>query len=496
MSLGPFKIIVSAPLADALAGYVKEADLGDLATKDEVEFTDLDQSTRDLITEASDISEQTAAELSASIRQHGGEAGALEPVQQWTTGLGFIVRELYSELEHSRPITDARFRRINPLGFVTFEEALDGSSSLAAKEEDQAGALPIATDGQSLTLWRAQLATAMAGGDAVARVMLTGDSWTEKRPIPQALADMLRADYGNAGGGWIACDSYLTASDQDLGPLDGATWGVSGWTLFDITASTVLPAFGCSHDGQALYTATSTATATATFEGTEVSIFRPKTAGSLRYRVDGGAWTTLTGDGSNDLDVTTVSGLSAGAHTLEIDTTPNTGGETVALFGIRYATTNGAGVELLKCGNSSMDGTQLAVFVNDFVAEPVAELDPHLCVIIMATNDYRRSGRTPAALVAALSAYVEQVRSVAPDCGFVFVLPADSDATAIVPLTDYRDAIAAFASAGGHEVYNMHDDWSDWPTEDARGQWLDSLHVSAAGAFRLAARLKRLILDL
>jgi lysophospholipase L1-like esterase len=501
----------------------------------------------------------TKAKLDASISQASGARAALAPSQRWVNGLGFVIGEQYAEIPDPRPITDARRRivnrlgfvsaeedvdgrqriiggwtrpildaqyrlvnplgfisqmidvdgtarlpgtisrpitwarhiRSNPLGFLTFVEDLAGRSSTSNAEASASAPLPIATDARSLSLWRAKLATLMQTGSGKARLLITGDSWTEKRPIPQQLANLLRAEFGDAGGGWIACSAYKTSSSDDLGPIDSATLAVSGWTLFDISASEVLPDCGCGHDGQALHTTGSVATAIATFTGTDVSLFRPKSTGSLRYRIDGGAWTTLTGDGSNTLEVTTIGGLSNGTHTLSIDTAPNTGGGIAALYGIRFATAGATGVEILKCGNSGQDATQLGVYVATHVTAPIAEIQPDLIIFILGTNDYRRAGRTPDNFATVLSDYVTAARAGAPQVGFLFAAPADTDGSAVEPLTAYRDAMAAFAIAGRHAFYNMHDDWADWETEDSRGQWLDSLHVNTVGGYRIAASLIR-----
>lgn len=442
-----------------------------------------------------------------SERRPGGYSRPVTGVRQRTINpLGFISSEELNDGSRrelgtlSRAITDARWRRVNPLGFVTFEEGLDGSikgvaASVTPTPEPETLKLPIATDGRSITRWRGKAAKLLSpGGDGLITLAFFGNSWADKRPIVQATANRLRSRFGNAGGGWISCDSYLTAPGDDLGPLDDATWTQTGWTLFDITSTLTLPTGGCSLDGKSLYTFGATATARATFTGTAFSIFRPKTNGTVRYRVDGGAWVALTGDGSNTLEVTTVTGLLNGSgqllpaqHIVDVDVVGNTG---MAVWqGLKYWSEGAKGVQIFKFGNSGLDASQLSVYVSQYIAPALAHFDIDAINYDAGTNEYRRSNNNPTAFRSTIETFVSVARSVIPDVGFVFYAPARSNGTVARPLSEYRDALGALAIDGGHEFYSMYDDWDAWSVENARGMWRDPLHVNDAGAWRLACAL-------
>ena len=42
----------------------------------------------------------------------------------------------------------------------------------------------------------------------------------------------------------------------------------------------------------------------------------------------------------------------------------------------------------------------------------------------------------------------------------------------------------------------MYDDWAGFESENAQGQWNDNLHVSQAGAYRLAKKIYKSFLEL
>jgi hypothetical protein len=345
------------------------------------------------------------------------------------------------------------------------------------------GTWPVAPVSRPLTQWQAQAAKVKTGTGKV-RAMFYGNSWAELLTIPQQFANVFRAEFGDAGGGWIAI--------QGEPPLDTATFVTSaGWTVFDVATSfsiVALPAVGVSHDGKVIYTTATNQTATWTFTGTEFRLFYGKASGAFRYRVDGGAWTTITGDGSNTNGIVTAAGLSAGLHTVEVDTTVNTG--TVALYGL-YFTTASVGLEVLKCGNGSLHSAHLAAYVNTSVATAIGNLAPDLLVVFMDTNDYPASQSSITTEIAAYTSLVSVVRAVLPNVGFLFVSAADTNLTPVNgTLAQYCDAVGAWCRQNGHAHYNMYDDWSSWAIENARNMWADARHVSAAGAYRIVARLK------
>lgn len=356
-----------------------------------------------------------------------------------------------------------------------------------------AAGAPAYTQGASLFSWRARLANLAVNSTGKAKLLLTGDSWAQKPAIAQALADLLYDEYGKAGEGWV---SSWNGGDSESVPINGVTYANANWTGFDAgqeSGVAALPAFGCALDGLCISTTGTTATASISgFTSTEARIYYAQTAGGkFRYRLDGGGWTTITGNGSGALGIVTITGLAATSHTLEIDTTVNTGGTTAAIFGYYLTNTAGVGVEVIKAGNSNLSaGDQLASFADTYITPIATNLAPDLVLTLIGTNDYRRAGSSPAAYVAALGELVAAYRAANPRAGFIFVAPARSNVSAVTgTLAQYRDALWKFCQEGGHELYNMHDEWSTWANENALGMWNDNLHLNGVGAHRLAARI-------
>lgn len=338
--------------------------------------------------------------------------------------------------------------------------------------------LPTATDGRTLHAWRSRLAKVKRAGQGQAKLLITGDSWTEYVAIPQQLSSLLHAQFGKAGEGWISVNgTYM---------LNGVTLAKSGWSLFDASTGAV-PVYGTGVDGMYVTTAGVAATLTVgNLTCTNFDIYYRQHGGTFRWRVDGGAWTSVVADNTGALGKVSIAGLSTATHAIEIDTAANAG--TVVLCGFRASTPAAVGVEILKAGNAGLDGEQLARFTS-FIGPIAQDFAPDVVVVALSTNDYRRASSTVEKYIAALELLVSQYRGIAPDCAFIFIAPADSNGVAVRPLTSYRDALYAFCISHGHEFYNMYDEWGSFNRMNALGMWVDDLHLNDNGAYALASRL-------
>lgn len=336
----------------------------------------------------------------------------------------------------------------------------------------------IATDGRSLTQYRAKRAALMSAGTGIVRLGVAGDSWVERTLISKALSDMFTAAYGKSGEGWLNLNGSL---------LNGVMTK-SGWTLYDADTALVAPTYGCGPDGLGLYATGTTATLGLTgLTTTELKIFYRDTTGTFRYRVDGGSWTSVTGGGTNNIASVTISGLSNAVHTFDIDTTGNTG--TVAINGL-YATRSGvAGVEYNKMGNGGATG-QSITFAAPFVADFASVLSLDALIIILGTNDFNLS-KGAASYIAGQTAYINAWKAVNPNLGIALVMPAQCSPTGAVsfPESDYRTALLNFAQTNGYEYYSAFDEFGSYASENALGQFIDNLHLSTAGSWRLAKGL-------
>lgn len=342
--------------------------------------------------------------------------------------------------------------------------------------------LPIFTDGRSLYAWRAKLAQLQRAGTGQVKVMTFGDSWAQKTNIPQQLATLLYGLYGKAQEGWITVDSAVDSQ------MNGVAIASAGWTQYNASTA-IAPTFGCGVDGHALSTTSAAATFSVTgLTTTDLDIYYRKGDGTFRYRIDGGAWTAVTGDGTNALGKVSLTGLANAAHTLEIDTTGNAG--TAVLYGMRASRPAVPGIVVQKCGSSGIRGADFPLYVNNpEFTQMMADLMPDAVLMPISTNDASSATGTMTAFKAGIAQVVSQIRSVSPNTGFIFVAPALNSRVNVTPQSSFRDAIYQFCIANGHEFYNMQDDWSDWNTMNALGVWADNSHVSANGGLAVARRV-------
>ncbi|MCC2673284.1 MAG: hypothetical protein K0R58_231 [Ramlibacter sp.] len=383
---------------------------------------------------------------------------------------------------------------LDGLGFgSTLAAEIEGMAAAAVNLRAPANSptsseLPNVTDGRSLYSWRTKLAQILRGTTvAQAKIIVMGDSWAERLPIPQALADILYAAYTQKSGeGWIAL--------FDVAPLNAVAVTSSGWTTYD-GSDTTAPASHCGFDGKALIATGTAATYGITnLTTTDLAIYYVNGNGTFRWRVDGGAWTAVAGTGTGAIAKVSITGLSNTTHTVDIDLTGNTG--TVTLCGFRATCPAVKGVEVSKAGNGSLTGADLAMYVADNVATYMADILPDVVLVILGTNDARLSESTPTEYIAALTTLVAQVRSTSPNTAFIFVAPPDNAVAEVEPLTDYRDALYEFCVGNGYEFYNMYDEWSDYTTMNALGAWADTLHLNDDGGYALAKRLHTKLLAL
>lgn len=340
-------------------------------------------------------------------------------------------------------------------------------------------AYPIISDGASLTQLKSKIANIKSGQTSQLRVGVIGDSWAEHTTITQALADLLRNEYGEAGSGWI----NVGAESNQLDDIKLEKFGT--WAYRDLDQTTTFPD-GSGPDGFIL---TSTAAGNTIklsnlTKGDKLTIFFGKKDGSFKYSVNAGAevvvnssatgtdvqsaLVTLT-DATSELLLTTISG-------------------TVVIYGFHLRKSTGSGVEVTKLGNGSCTG-------RDYLKiSPTAQMNFSdylkfdLIISFLGTNDYRK-GHSVEEYEAGISAYIDGYRTNNPNCGVILVAPADSKAPPIIPLTEFRDAVYEIAQAKQAEFYNMHDDWNLYDAEKLNGMWKDTLHVNEIGAYRLAKKL-------
>ncbi|MCH9376524.1 SGNH/GDSL hydrolase family protein [Klebsiella pneumoniae] len=342
------------------------------------------------------------------------------------------------------------------------------------------------TDGRSAWRWRVAKSKYKLLVGAKLKVGFTGDSWTEKRAIPQMMANILYSEYSKAGEGWI---NFASANGDTL---NGMSFNISGWTTYDASETTAEPTYGCALDGLCLYaTGTAARITLNAVNATSLSIYFKDTAGVFRYTIDGGIPVVVTGAGTGNVTKVDVTGLSStGTHQLVIDLTGNT--DTVVIYGV-YASISSNGVEIQKFGNANItaDGYTKVLSNISYFAQ---QLNPDIIFMIIGTNDYRL-GRTLSNFYTALSAWVQAYKTALPDTALVLIAPAQCNATGSYPLASYRDIMRKVATENGAEFYSLFDDFPvSWTTANGYGLWNDALHLNNNGADFLSRQLYKYFL--
>jgi hypothetical protein len=332
--------------------------------------------------------------------------------------------------------------------------------------------MPAHTEGRSLYAWRAKIA-AVLGGAGIAKILLTGDSWTDHlNETAQALATALYAAYGQSGTGWLSVRADESGTISQL--LNGATLVKSaGWTLYDMDAVN-----SDSLDGHAVSATGTAATITLSALKTQsLKWYYKDTAGSFRYTVDGGAPVTVAGTNTGLRTSVTISGLADANHSIVFDLVGNT--STVTMYG-GYATRTAAGVELSKCGNGGATGPQWSG-VSALSDDYVADIAPEAIVIILGTND-SRTAVSAASFKSSLSTMVARYLAAAPNTCIVLVAPPPAQPSDPALSLGYRNAMYALSQELARvEFLSLYDFMPAYAISQPLGLWGDTLHLSPAG---------------
>ncbi len=341
------------------------------------------------------------------------------------------------------------------------------------------------TDARTAWRWRTAKTKYKLSVTSKLKVGFTGDSWTEKKAIPQMMANILYSEYSKAGEGWI---NFASANGDTL---NGMSFNISGWTTYDASETTAAPTYGCALDGLCLYaTGTAARITLNAVSATGLSIYYKDTTGTFRYTIDGGTPIVVTGAGTGNVTKVDITGLANGTHQLVIDLTGNA--DTAVIHGV-YATISSTGVEIQKFGNANItaDGYTKVLGNISYFAQ---QLNPDIIFMIIGTNDYRL-GRTLSNFYTALTSWVQAYKAALPDTALVLIAPPQCNASGSYPLSSYRDVMRQVANENHVEFFSLYDDFpAAYATANTYGLWNDALHLNNNGADFLSRQLYKYFL--
>lgn len=377
-------------------------------------------------------------------------------------------------------ITDAE-------GFVGWLFPRDGSAAQGAFTLP-AAAPPVITSGTGLHAYRANIAKAKAGvASQVAKVVLTGDSWTEWRVIAGVpISERLWAAHGQSGTGWLGL--YADESGEQSQLVGNARLVRAGtWTRQDMVAGVSL-----SPDGYAFDTSDTAATITITqARADRIRWYYLDGQGAFRYSLDGGAAVTVTCGNTGAVLALDLSGLTAGDHSLTITHTTTTA--VMRHFG-GYATMGTTGVEFSKCGNGGSYGGQWQTIAPGMSSVITNAMAPDLVMVILGTND-ARSGYDADQYEAGLRALIAAWRAASATCGFVLCLPPECGQAVASPLyRAYHARLAKIqADTAGVEILSLYDFWPSYSVSNSQGLWSNNLHPNLSGGNAIAGLAMKLL---
>lgn len=265
-----------------------------------------------------------------------------------------------------------------------------------------------------------------------------GDSWSD--PYTRwcgTFAAALKTTFGDAGIGWIGCYGNNAGIDGLSGQSRTGTWtSTAVGTSITYSVSPNIADIRSSTVGSNVHFApTNSANSSA------VNLYHiAGTAGTLRYRWDSGAWTTLDVGAGTGLTISALIGFPATAWTLDLEVLTGT----VILCGIDVKkSTNG--VRVHKLGLSSTSTTD---WLTPNAAQwelGITALAPDLVIILHGTNDRL----TPTATYAAnLTALIARVRAARPAADIFIVMPCSSSGGTLVAHAAAAYTAAVTAKAG------------------------------------------------
>lgn len=367
-----------------------------------------------------------------------------------------------------------------------------GSAEARLDLVEETAAVPAFTSGARLRGLRSKLAAVRAGAAVVLKIVKIGDSWFHRPYLAMEQARRFAADgIAMAASGWIGlgdqpqCNGVtVTWTGSATAPANGAPAG--GWTYGDGSYNDANRTDGyAAPDGNTIFTTTDTASVL--FAGIKCSTLTfdyEDLTGTLRWRLNGGAWTAVACANTGAvLTVPVAAGLSLSTtHTLEIDTTGNTG--KVKLCGVHATAPSGSGVEISNWGNGGSTSINWTNWLAS-VGRRIALIAPDLVEIHLGVNDQRLSsvgGTTePADYLAAMQAIIATIEAASPSTRFLLIGPPRNGAgTGAYPMTDYGAKLAdIYVSNPKVEIARFDQSWGDYSEEGPGGNnvFQDSFHL-------------------
>lgn len=289
-------------------------------------------------------------------------------------------------------------------------------------------------------------------------IAMIGDSWTgTSRYWIRAFVEQMQAEYGDGGPGWTGFAFSSSGSIAGCARADVTVTKSGSWTSNYFTGGSADAGQVTSSTPGDKYTITLAAPAIVTH------VILHASSGTLRYRWNGGAWTTIAITG-NALQTFSLAGVPATAWTEDITWTLEI---EVVSGAVRMSGSDlqksGGGIRVHKLGkNGSNTADWTSVTEADFITGLTA-LGIHAAQIMHLTNDQVLSGQAPVSPTQHAENIAEILRRVAlasPAADRLVVSPP-SVRTQGSPQNAYAVADRTVAIAKSCAHYDLQYDFGD-----------------------------------
>ena len=328
-------------------------------------------------------------------------------------------------------------------------------------------------------------ANQLLNGESVALVVgLFGDSWTQGVPSAinyvQDLSKILRAKYGNGGGGFYdfsasSGNQYMYSADAD-----DATDTRAGAIVYK-DQTTDCKGVNIAHaeftNGSSL--ALNVLTAHQKFV---IHYFGGATYGSFRYRIDGGTWTTVNTSlttGHQTIDVA----VADAVHTMDFEVTSGT----CILFGVDMQRTTG--IRIHKLGNRGLRAYDVPTVDQPTWQAAITSLGMDSATILLCTND--RSQSSPMATFKTNMETIIAGFRVTPYIDIAILSPSNNQNTASYSRFDYSLVMYKLALQNGYAYLDLTPLFGTGAQITAKGTFFDALHPTPSGGKLIANHLNR-----
>lgn len=344
------------------------------------------------------------------------------------------------------------------------------TSAITAKVDD------VAQYGKwHLKTWLTQLARVennVSGEQA--NIVFLGDSWTN---TPYRIFEPIRAKlqslFTNAGTGYISAYSGHTVPSGTSRTITGT------WTTRDYPTL----AYGVD----AADATSSTIGDKITFVSNPVETFiihflKKSGGGTFRWRVNAGSWTTVdTSNASNLFGSTTISGLTKGSNTLEVEVLdPSSNG--VTLLGVEAKNAD-VGVRCHKLGNGGITAAGYTALDATIFQAAMTSLSPDIVVICLGTNDHA-ADVAPATFKASVETIISRIRTAAPLADILLLAASGNNTSGTVyAMPDYAAVMQASARENNYAFVDLNKYLGTYSEANSRGLFEDDVHPNTEGGY-------------